>query len=908
MDIHRSRFVPYPSSAINAIAFSHQEPDNDVEDPDCLRLAIGRANGNIEIWNPCKGTWLQERVFSGGKDRSVEGLAWIQEPPTQDEDGNVAPGRLRLFSIGYSSSITEWNLATGLPERHSDGNHSEVWCFAVQPKSSKSGSGSATSDQQQLVAGCADGTLVLLSTADNELRFERFLSRSSTKKARALSVTYKDRNTVLAGYADSMIRVFDARNGNVLRNISLGSGPPGGPKEILVWKVRCLSNGDFVTGDSTGDVRIYEGKNYSQVQRISGHEADVLDIAVSRDGTKIFSAGMDRRTCFYSCSKRSGAARGNRGEKWRKVSHQRYHDHDVKALAAFEGNKLNVIVSGGIDAKPVVVPLRQFGKELSRGLATLPRVAPLVSASGARLMVSWWNCELRIWRVKSQIEGSEKPKVVARMALQGDENITSVSVTDDGELLAVATASEVRLFQLSRPKPGSGSGLRIRKLEMPSKIGAQLVRFSKDGKWLALVTASNDVHLVRIVRSDDGGRPRILPQLLSLDRLQRPKIPQDPLNGPWGSYNRSIMHADFSTDNSIFAVADVAGCIDTWVVEGHEDSTAPDIDVDESSSAPSAEDDEDDEDEVRQERITVFGQRWVRNPSGHLLPRLDSMPLLLSFQPGLDSTHPEPNGNPAVHPTRQNPHPHSRDLPTTDHCLFVVSAGHQMYQFEVLAGRLSDWSRRNPPSIYPAQFRMLQDPAKGCVWDVTEARQRVWLYGERWLYMFDLAKDLPPPGSTTHQLINGGEERGPTNSKKRARDSVRDAAKKINSGAGDAVPESETPVTKMRKFNSGKSDDAAKSVWIDANQSRHAALNEEDGEDKDELWIGLRTSGKEADASENEGQQEQKKQESCWHTLKYRPILGMVSVGGVEQPLEVVLVERPSWDLELPPRFVGSHE
>jgi U3 small nucleolar RNA-associated protein 4 len=340
MDIHRSRFVPYPSSAINALAFSHAEAEHGHPDPDSLRLAIGRANGNIEIWNPKSGAWLQEKTFYGGKDRSVEGLAWTQEPDRKDAHDKLIPGRLRLFSIGYSSSVTEWDLASGLPARSSNGNHSEVWCFAVQPRQKKS------SVHQKLVAGCADGTIVLLSTEDGELTFDRFVSRATNKKARALSITYKDRDIVLAGFADSMIRVFDTRNGNVIRNISLGSGPHGGPREILVWKVKCLANGDFVSGDSTGEIRIYSGKNYAQTQRISGHEADVLDLAVSRDGTSIFSAGMDRRTCFYTSRKSATKIEGQNG-KWRKVSHQRYHQHDVKAMATYEGSKLSVVVSGG---------------------------------------------------------------------------------------------------------------------------------------------------------------------------------------------------------------------------------------------------------------------------------------------------------------------------------------------------------------------------------------------------------------------------------------------------------------------------------------------------------------------------------------------------------------------------------
>lgn len=344
MDIHRSRFVPFPPSAINALAFSHTEPEGKV-DPECLRLALGRANGNIEIWNAANGAWQQERVFYGGKDRSVEGLVWTQEPDTKDAKGRAIPGRLRLFSIGYSNSVTEWDLATGLPARHSDGNNSEVWCFAAQPKPRKASEEDGV--PQKLVAGCADGTLVLLSTADNDLRFEKFVARAMVKKARVLSVAFKDRKTVIAGFADSTIRVYDTRNGYVIRNISLGSSGPGGPREILVWRVKSLPNGDFVSGDSTGDIRIYNGKNYSQTQRISGHEADVLDLAVSHDGLSIFSGGMDRRTCYYTSNKKHALEGTSQGAKWRKVSHQRHHEHDVKALAAYDGARLSVLVSGG---------------------------------------------------------------------------------------------------------------------------------------------------------------------------------------------------------------------------------------------------------------------------------------------------------------------------------------------------------------------------------------------------------------------------------------------------------------------------------------------------------------------------------------------------------------------------------
>ncbi|KAF2440538.1 WD40 repeat-like protein [Karstenula rhodostoma CBS 690.94] len=907
MDIHRSRFVPFPPSAINALAFSHTEPTLGNKDPEGLRLAVGRANGNIEIWNPANGAWQQERVFYGGKDRSVEGLAWTQEPDSKDGNGKITPGRLRLFSIGYSNSVTEWDLATGLPLRHSDGNNSEVWCFAAQPKFSKYAKGLESEDDtpQKLVAGCADGTLVLLSTADDDLRFEKFVARSMVKKARVLSVTFKDRRTVIAGFADSTIRVYDTRNGFVIRSISLGNRGPGGPRETLVWKVRTLPNGGFVSGDSNGDICVYDGKNYSQTQRISAHEADVLDVAVSRDGTKMFSGGMDCRTTYYTCNPRG---------KWREVSHQRYHEHDVKAMAAYDGAGLSVTVSGGIDTQPIVLPIRNYGKELSRGLPALPHSPPLISAPDARLMVSWWNCEIRIWRVKAQDDSVEKPKVVARLALQGDENISSVSTTRDGGLLAVATAREVKLFQLLETSTELGSGLRIKKLELPSTLGAKLVRFTPDGKWLAIIDMANDVSMIRIIRTEDE-RPRALHTTLRLHRIDRVEDASDPLSSPTGLYNRSISHAEFSPDGSIFAVADLAGYVDTWVAEGNEDITAPEVDVDETDAAPADDgDDESEDEEIPQKRITFLGQRWIRNPSAHLFPRLGSAPALLSFEPTSGSTsRSEPRGNPAVHPTRGNPHPHSHEIPDTEHRLLLVSADQQLYLFEVLAGRLSEWSRRNPPSSYPSQYRILKSPTKGCIWDVN-SQQRLWLYGEGWLFMFDLDRDLPIPETIETQDSVSGEELESKASKKRKRE----GAKKGVNGAGDAVPEKDAPVTKMRRFDTAEDDEAKSPAEIGLHDAQMGGLDHE-AEGEQGALISLRRSKDEVDeldgasddvAQNTDGAMEQPRRspEPWWNTFQYRPILGMVPIGREGQPLEVVLVERPSWELNLPPRFVGAHE
>lgn len=354
MDIHRCRFVPFNPQSINALAFSHpSSAELAGRGVPTLRLAVGRANGDIEIWNPLRGAWFQETILRGGKDRSIEGLSWTLDPCEDGADGTQQPGRLRLFSIGYSTTVTEWDLGQGRPLRHSSGNYGEIWCLAAQPrwqaaKKSREGKlqpaaeGELTS--QHLAAGCADGSIVILSTAENDLKFVR-LMRPSTKKARVLSVTFQNRNTIVAGYADSSIRLFDIRNGQVLRTISLGRGPAGGPKELLVWSVKCLPDGTIVSADSAGEIRFWDAKNYSLIQRLQGHLADALDLAVSAKGDTVISGGADQRTVVFR--KTEGENGDNKKARWAEVMHRRYHTHDVKTFAVYETKDVSIVVSGG---------------------------------------------------------------------------------------------------------------------------------------------------------------------------------------------------------------------------------------------------------------------------------------------------------------------------------------------------------------------------------------------------------------------------------------------------------------------------------------------------------------------------------------------------------------------------------
>lgn len=343
MDVHRCRFVPYPQSAINALAFSHSHISKKQKTAS-PRLAVGRANGDIEIWNPLKGAWFQETVIKGGEGRSIDELVWTQDP-TEEVNGRTIIGKSRLFSVGYTTTVTEWDLEKGQPLRHRSGNHGQIWCLAAQPalQSSDAKANGIVAGQwegQNLITGCTDGALVLYTTEDGDLQFKKVISRASTKKAKVISVVFQDRSIVVAGFTDSTIRIYDIRTGSNLRSMSLGSGIKGGPKEIYVCAVKVLKNGDIISGDSTGELKIWSGKTYTLMQRIKSHDEDIFTLATNFEGTKIFSGGKDRKTAVY---KQTGKA-----NRWAEVSHRRFHEHDVTTMASLEHhNGMSVVVSGG---------------------------------------------------------------------------------------------------------------------------------------------------------------------------------------------------------------------------------------------------------------------------------------------------------------------------------------------------------------------------------------------------------------------------------------------------------------------------------------------------------------------------------------------------------------------------------
>ncbi|KAI1816833.1 WD40 repeat-like protein [Poronia punctata] len=897
MDIHRIRYVPYNSSPINCLAFS-QPVATKKSGP--IRLAIGRASGDIEIWNPLNGSWHQETIIRGGKDRAVDGLVWVTEPEQITQDGKKIAGRLRLFSFGYSSTVTEWDLEKGCPKHQSSGTHGDIWCLGVQPfivpqKDGDKSKAKVYHTGKKLVAGTMDGSLVLYDIDDGGLRYERVLARAPSKKTKMVSIAFKGRNVVVVGTSQSCILVYDMRNGTALAKMTLGSDLAGGTKEIIAWCVKCLEGGDIVSGDSTGELRIWDGKTYTQAQRLKAHSSDILSLTTSADGATIVSGGMDRRTAVYRKTPGSGS-------RWAKIFHRRLHQHDVKTMASFEGQGLSVVVSGGPDATPVVMPLHKAGIENHRALSALPQEPPLQSARRSRLIISWWDREVSIWRLPHSLSDlvdntqgeqvvAKNRKLLARVLIRGEANITSASISEDGSLLVVSTTSDVKAFHL-RPRDGKRwDELKISKIDLDEKVaalGATRTLISPNGQWVCLVQAGGNLLLLRVVQTADSShKPTVHPKPVRLQRIRR-QIPKYIAVGGLGQYDRTITLAAFSPDSRMLAVADIAGYIDTWILceppkklENGKDDTVDDAASDSSDSENDGEDGPEDESNVR----------WRQNPNTQLIPMLLAAPTVLSFSDHIPST----SGTTTT----------DTDEPD-DYTLMAVTSKPQVIFIHPTLGSLTAWSRRNQISRFPAEFRDVRDLVKGSIW----ADDRVWLYGNTYLFMLDLSQDLPEPTTTAEEPKTGTEVAVAATAATPARKRKRGA----DSGAGNRMAIGSLGPTKVvRHTQGGKSEELAVDGPIaddEEEEDSTSQVNDDDDDSDDEIQGELAllrgTQRKEAPPSS-------KQKPAFWCTFKYRPILGIVPLdqvddGSKQNTLEVALVERPLFEMDLPDRYFADGE
>ena len=470
MDIHRCRFVDYTPHTITSLAFSHKSSLTSLPTAD-VRLAVGRSNGDIEIWNP-RHNWTHELTLPGSKGRSIEGLCWSYN----EQDALEPP---RLFSIGGSTYITEWDLSTGRPLINYDCNAGIIWCIDINPQNDR------------LTVGCDDGSVVIvdISGGRGSLEYDLICQRQD---ARVLSVKWANNEHVIGGCADGRVRSWSSEGETKGRLVATMKVDKAKTESTLVWSLTVLPNKkQFVSGDSTGSIKIWDLTRFTLLQTFKIHDADVLCLVHDVKEEKIFSAGVDRKIHQFDLLNSKNSS------KWTHSFNRLLHSNDVRSLAIFENKNYNLLVSGGVERAIVVQNIETFYDGKYKKLLINQQQSNILIVPDSKLVILWQDQTIKTWKVLPD----GKHVLMSKLTLSADENITSVDFKDN--LLVVAKMTSVRFFELTEISDNKFKIQKIRDDKFDSLIeGAKIVKFIDANKVLIL-TPDEELYTFDI-DSDEG--------------------------------------------------------------------------------------------------------------------------------------------------------------------------------------------------------------------------------------------------------------------------------------------------------------------------------------------------------------------------------------------------------------------
>lgn len=564
--------------------------------------------------------------------------------------------------------------------------------------------------------GCEDGSVILLDVSGGPgvIEQERILQRQSS---RVLCLAWNGNDKLVGGLADARISVWSTKreaNGRILATVKVDKSKQR--ESTLVWSIKMVSEKVMVSGDSTGSVKFWDAQKFTLLQSFSAqHEADVLCLAVDTSGRTVYSAGVDRKIMCYQVVN-SGTGR------WSAMGSSLVHGHDVRALALHEAPTANFLVSGGVERTLVINDLNDFLFGNYRKLPITPQRTCVSAVPGSRLLAMWDAQTVKIWHVgelthmgDGSDEGSgagiavpvQGKRLVCRMTLSSDENITSASISSDGRILAVSTIVETKLFKLT-PTGFDGdvpTSYKVKKLAAHDleDQGARLLRLVERNGSLKLLVVSpeSDVILYALNNDDETDNYGID---LEADPIEL-SVSHSQFKNVSGliNYHDSIAHAEVSPDGRLVALSRYSGVVDLF-------------DVTKSFDEPESLVAKEDEDAIEIEGI--------------VLGRFPGMPTALSF--------------------------------TSRETLVIVTAEVRVFEYSInthpvangkknaatatpsgssIKAELTPWSKTNS-ELLPQELSDSRDKCRGIFYD-PEKPQRLWLWAGTWLAFLDTSVDIP---------------------------------------------------------------------------------------------------------------------------------------------------------------------
>lgn len=227
--------------------------------PDSVRLALGAANGDIQIWQ------VQDRkqiaVWKAHTD-------WIRSI-------RFHPNGALLISASDDETIGIWEAQSGRLLRRLHKHRGRVLAVAVSP------------DGELLASGGQDRILRLWEISTGKCLVE--LSRHP-KWIQSLAF-HPEGNLLASNDCDGLICLWDVRSGDCLRTLQVDNP--------YVWSL-AFAPGEDLLASGGCDLRLWDFRNGTCVQTLSGHTGDIRTVAFSPDGSMLASGSRDHTVKIWN--------------------------------------------------------------------------------------------------------------------------------------------------------------------------------------------------------------------------------------------------------------------------------------------------------------------------------------------------------------------------------------------------------------------------------------------------------------------------------------------------------------------------------------------------------------------------------------------------------------------------------
>ena len=388
-----------------------------------------------------------------------------------------------------------------------------------------------------LYAGVADGTI------------RKFIITSTASNARAYgSVPHAVSTGMILDTSDETTdsSVFSGLQWKASARLTVENR--GSRVATKIWSLLVLDDGTLVSGDSMGHVQFWDGHagTFLQTFEHNTSNADVLDLALNLDQTKVMASGVDSRVICIELDQASTKA-----NRWVLSNQQRFHTHDVNSLAmvymtdstgcaggnvkssnkSSSGNNNSsvnsyreLLCSGGVDTKVNSYFVSNMRKYRPKVAYKYPSNAPIVLSRKPRLLSIMRSDCIDFYQLGDKrpsptsgksaggIALDEEKALLGSVRIASNYNLISFDLNDDGTLLAVSHAAGLHLFSLEVVHGYEQDDDNIRNIIKPTKIdvpiqantSSTLLKFSKhDPNTLVTANLNGSFSVIRITRDEN---------------------------------------------------------------------------------------------------------------------------------------------------------------------------------------------------------------------------------------------------------------------------------------------------------------------------------------------------------------------------------------------------------------------